>query len=123
RVGDMRDDVAHLAGERLRVARAVDLGAAARRARDDAVKTRTRPALLAEDDLALIDVAGDDDIEIVRRGYRIEVGKLDRRTDVRDRGERRSRRGAPWQVARHAHRDLRLGDRTQVVLQRHRRAA
>ena len=55
------------------------------------------------------DVAGERDLDIVRR--RIEIGELDRGPERRDRRDRRGAVGAAGQILAHVHGDLRLGDR------------
>jgi hypothetical protein len=72
--------------------------------------------------MALIDVALQHRLDIVRRRCRIEVGKLDRREYLFHRGRRCVGRRAAGQVAHHAHGDFRLGHRLYPALQRHRRA-
>ena len=121
-VGGERDELRQLAGERFRIVRAVDLRAAAHDARGDAAQAARGARLVAEQHMALVNVAAEHGVEIVRRRHRIEIGKLDRRPDLLDRGERRLGRGAAREIARHAHEDLRLGHRLQIALERHRAA-
>ena len=72
--------------ERLEVGGARGLRAAAHEPRGQPCERGAGPGIAAEHHVALVDVAFEHGVEIVRRRYRIEIGELDRREDFFHRG-------------------------------------
>src|SRR5579862_9967960 len=95
----MRDDGRELSGQGLWIGRARCFLAAPDESRGEAGGCAAEAGIAAEHDVALINVALKHRVEIVRRRWRIEIGKLNRRKDVFDRRQRVAFRGAAGQVA------------------------
>ena len=70
-------------------------------------------------DVALVDVAREHGVEIVRRRRQIEIGKLDRRRISLIAAMHGFGRRAAAEIARHAHADFRLGHRLDLAFERH----